>query len=33
MMHQRLTDLRKKYGDSDANDQKYIDLFNKALKK
>ncbi len=33
MMHQRLADLREKYGDSNANDQKYIDLYNKALKK
>jgi len=32
MMHQKLTDLRAKYGDSDANDKKFIDLYLKATK-
>lgn len=33
MMHKKLTDLRNKYGDSDANDQKYIKLYQEGLKK
>jgi hypothetical protein len=33
MMHKKLAELRLKYGDSDANDQKYIDAFLKGLKK
>jgi arylsulfatase A-like enzyme len=33
MMHKRLTEIRTKYGDSDASDQKYIDAFLKGLKK
>lgn len=27
-MHQRLTELRAKYGDSDALDQKFIEVYN-----
>jgi hypothetical protein len=33
MMHGRLTELRAKYGDSDANDQKYINQYLKGMKK
>lgn len=33
MMHQRLTELRAKYGDSDANDQKFIDIYLEGMKK
>ena len=33
MLHEKLAELRTKYGDSDENDQKYIQLFNEALKK
>ncbi|MGE0021818.1 MAG: sulfatase [Draconibacterium sp.] len=33
MLHGRLTELRAQYGDSDANDQKFIQLYNEALKK
>jgi len=33
MLHGKLAELRTKYGDSDENDQKYIQLFNEALKK
>ena len=32
-LHEKLAELRTKYGDSDENDQKYIQLFNEALKK
>lgn len=32
MMHVRLTDLRAKYGDSDANDQKFIDQYLQRMK-
>lgn len=32
MMHRRLTELRSKYGDSDINDQKYIDMYLKREK-
>jgi hypothetical protein len=27
MMHEKLTELRAKYGDSDENDQKFINLY------
>lgn len=33
MMHKKLADLRNKYGDSDANDQKFIKLYQEGLKK
>ncbi len=33
MMHKRLTELREKYGDSDANDHKFIDQHLKATQK
>jgi arylsulfatase A-like enzyme len=33
MMHKRLTELRAKYGDSDANDQKYISMYLDGIKK
>jgi len=33
MLHGRLTELRTQYGDSDENDQKFIQLYNEALKK
>lgn len=33
MMHQKLTELRVKYGDSDANDQKLINKYLQATKK
>lgn len=33
MMHKKLTELRAKYGDSDANDQKFIKLYQEGLKK
>jgi len=33
MLHEKLAELRTKYGDSDENDQKYIQLYNEALKK
>ena len=32
MMHQRLTELRAKYGDSDANDQKFIKMYMDRMK-
>ncbi len=32
MMHQRLTELRDKYGDSDANDQKFIKMYMDKMK-
>ncbi len=32
MMHGRLTELRKKYGDSDANDQRYLKEYLEATK-
>jgi arylsulfatase A-like enzyme len=32
MMHSRLTELRAKYGDSDASDQKYLKLFLEKYK-
>ena len=32
-MHKRLTELREKYGDSDANDKKYLDAYLGAIKK
>ena len=28
-----MTELRAQYGDSDENDQKFINLYNEALKK
>ena len=33
MMHQRLTEMREKYGDSDANDQYFLDAYLKAVNK
>lgn len=33
MMHQRLAELREKYGDSDASDKKFINLSLKAIKR
>jgi hypothetical protein len=33
MMHKRLQELRTKYGDSDANDQKFIQMYLDAMKK
>ena len=33
MMHERLVELREKYGDSDANDKKYLDAYLEARKK
>jgi arylsulfatase A-like enzyme len=33
MMHKKLTELRAKYCDSDANDQKFIKLYQEGLKK
>lgn len=33
MMHKRLTELRAKYGDSDANDQKFINMYLDGMKK
>jgi arylsulfatase A-like enzyme len=33
MMHQRLEEVRAKYGDSDANDQKFIQKYLNGLKK
>ena len=33
MLHERLTELRAQYGDSDENDLKFINLYNEALKK
>jgi hypothetical protein len=33
MLHEKLAELRTKYGDSDENDQKFINLYNEALKK
>jgi arylsulfatase A-like enzyme len=33
MMHQRLSELRAKYGDSDANDQKFINMYLDGIKK
>ena len=33
IMHKKLADLRNKYGDSDANDQKFIKLYQDGLKK
>ena len=33
MMHERLEELRVKYGDSDANDQKFIKKFLDGMKK
>jgi len=32
-LHERLNELRKKYGDSDSNDKKFIELYNKAKMK
>jgi hypothetical protein len=33
MMHERLAELRKQYGDSDANDQKFIRLSSEVQQK
>jgi arylsulfatase A-like enzyme len=33
MLHKKLTEIRAKYGDSDANDQKFIKKFLEAMKK
>jgi arylsulfatase A-like enzyme len=33
MMHERLVEMREKYGDSDENDQYFIDAYLKATKK
>ena len=33
MMHKRLEELRIKYGDSDANDQRFIKLYLEGMKK
>jgi arylsulfatase A-like enzyme len=33
MMHLRLTELRSKYGDSDENDQRYLNYYQVAIKK
>ncbi|MEI7421663.1 MAG: sulfatase [Prolixibacteraceae bacterium] len=33
MLHSKLTEIRAKYGDSDANDQKFIKKFLEAMKK
>ena len=33
MMHKRLDELRAKYGDSDANDQRFIKLYLEGMKK
>ena len=33
MMHKRLTEIRAKYGDSDANDQNFINIYLNGLKK
>ncbi|WP_339711048.1 sulfatase [Cyclobacterium amurskyense] len=33
MMHERLVELREKYGDSDENDKKYLDAYLEARKK
>ncbi len=33
MLHGKLAELRTKYGDSEENDQKFINLYNEALKK
>lgn len=32
-MHQRLSEIRKKYGDSDANDQRFLNAYLEAIKK
>ena len=32
-MHKRLTEMRKKYGDSDANDQRFLNAYLEATKK
>lgn len=33
MMHKRLDEMREKYGDTDANDQRYLDAYLDAIKK
>jgi hypothetical protein len=33
MLHERLIELRAKYGDSDENDQKYIKMYLDAMDK
>jgi arylsulfatase A-like enzyme len=33
MMHERLVELREKYGDSEANDQKFLEAYLEARKK
>jgi len=33
MLHERLTELRTKYGDSDENDQKFLKLYLEAMEK
>jgi len=33
MMHDRLTTLRQKYGDSDENDQRFLKEYLEAIKR